>query len=177
MPYLDLILLIPILWGLFKGFRRGFIIEICTLMGLILGVYGAATFGSMGAEYLESEFHTEPRLSLVLAFAILFVIIVIAVFIFGKMLEGLIKLVALGLVNKIFGMIFGGFKWAIIVSALLYVIDGIPGSLISAEQKKNSYLYEPLSELVPRIYPVLKDPTWREELREELENVKEKVGS
>ncbi len=96
---LDICILLPVLWGMFKGFKRGLIIELCTLMALILGVYGAATFGEMGSEYLRETFNTDPRVSGVLGFALLFIIIVILVFIFGKILEGLIKLVALGLVN------------------------------------------------------------------------------
>ena len=89
---LDICILTPLLWGMFKGFKRGLIIELCTLMALTLGVYSAATFGEMGSEYLQETFNTDPRVSGVLGFALLFLIIVVLVFVFGKALEGVVKL-------------------------------------------------------------------------------------
>jgi len=175
--YLDIFIAIPIAWGMFRGFRRGFIIELCTLMALILGVYGAATFGDMAGQYLESEFNTDPRLSLVLAFTIIFIIIVVAVFIFGRVLEKVIKMVALGLINKLVGMLFGGLKFALIVSSFFFIINGFPllEKLVSPELKKDSYLYEPVSQIAPKLFPILKDRTWMDEIEQRFEGLKEKV--
>ncbi len=171
MPYLDLILVLPIAWGMFRGFKRGFIIELCTLMALILGVYGAAAFGDIAADYLVKTFHTDEQLSMVLAFALLFVGIVIAVYFFGKVLESVIKLVALGLVNKLFGMAFGGAKFALIISALLYVWNGFPftDQVIPGQWKQSSYLYTPVCSLAPALYPVLQDQDWLHKLEKQLE--------
>jgi membrane protein required for colicin V production len=162
---------------MFKGFKRGLIIELCTLMALILGVYGAATFGEMGSDYLRETFNTNPRVSGVLGFALLFIIIVVLVFIFGKILEGLIKLVALGLVNKLFGLLFGGLKFLLILSGLLYLIDGFPltEDLIPAKEKADSHLYERASELLPAIYPALDHKSWRNTLENKLEEIKEGI--
>jgi len=174
---LDICLLLPILWGMFKGFRRGLIIELCTLMALVLGVYGAASFGKMGSDYLREAFNTDPRVSAVLGFALLFVAIVILVFAFGKVLEGVIKLVALGLINKLFGLLFGGLKFALIVSGLLYLINGFPltEDLIPKKEKQDSYLYGPAEQLVPAIYPILDRPDWRKKLEQTFENLKEGI--
>jgi membrane protein required for colicin V production len=177
MPYLDLIIAIPIAWGMFRGFRRGFIIEICTLMALILGVYGAATFGDSASDYLQKNYNTDAQLSLVMAFTILFIAIVIAVFLFGKALEGVIKIVALGLVNKLFGMLFGGLKFALIVSGLLFVFNGFPGtrSLMPSDWTKDSYLYGPVSAMAIKIYPALGEISWHEKIKSEFENLKDAV--
>ncbi len=175
--YLDIFIAIPIAWGMFRGFRRGLIIELCTLMALILGVYGAAAFGDMAGQYLEAEFNTDPRLSLVLAFTIIFIIIVVAVFIFGRVLEKVIKMVALGLVNKLFGLLFGGLKFALIVSSLFFIINGFPvlEKFISPEWKKDSYLYEPVSQIAPKLFPILKDRSWMDEIEQRFEDLKENV--
>lgn len=175
--YLDIIIVIPILWGMFRGFKRGLIIELCTLMALVLGVYGATSFGDMAGQYLESEFNTDPRISLVLAFSIVFIIIVIAVFLFGKILEGLIKMVALGIVNKLFGLVFGGLKFALILSGLLFMINGFPLSekLISSQWKSDSILYQPIASIAPRLFPILHNVTWMDNLEKHFEDLKEKV--
>lgn len=175
--YLDLIIAIPILWGMFRGFKRGLIIELCTLMALILGVYGASAFGGTAGEYLQAEFNTDPRMSLVLAFTIVFILIVVAVFIFGKVLEGVIKMVALGLVNKLFGLLFGAIKFALIVSGLLFILNGFPVSekIIPANWKKESYLYEPISSIAPKLFPILHDRSWMDGIEERFEGLKENV--
>lgn len=176
--YLDIIIVIPILWGMFRGFKRGLIIELCTLMALVLGVYGAASFGDMAGAYLQSEFNTDPRISLVLAFSIVFIIIVVAVFIFGKILEGLIKMVALGIINKLFGLLFGMLKFALIVSGLFFIINGFPLSekLISHKWKSDSLLYQPIASIAPKLFPILHDATWMEDLEKHFEDLKEQVG-
>ncbi len=175
--YLDLIIAIPIAWGMFRGFRRGLIIELCTLMALVLGVYGAAEFGDMAGQYLESVFNTDPRISLVLAFTLLFILIVVVVFLFGRILEKVIKLVALGIINKLFGLLFGAAKFALILSGFIFVIKGFPltEKSIPADWKKESVLYEPVSMIAPRLFPVLKNRTWLDKIEGKFEDLREKV--
>ncbi len=176
--YLDLFIAIPLLWGMFRGFRRGLIIELCTLMALILGVYGAATFGDMTGAYLESEFHTNPRVSHVLAFSIIFILIVVVVFIFGKVLEGLIKIVALGLINKLFGLLFGMLKFALILSGIFFMLNGFPltDELVSRKMKNDSYLYAPVAALAPKLFPILKNQTWLDTIEDRFDELRDGVG-
>src|SRR5690554_3174727 len=175
--YLDIFIVIPLIWGMFRGFKRGLIIELCTLMALVMGVYGAATLGEIAGVYLESEFNTDPRISLVLAFSIVFILIVVAVFLFGKILERLIKMVALGIVNKLFGLLFGGLKFAIIISGFLFMINGFPMSerLISHAWKSESALYHPIASIAPQLFPILQNVSWFEEIDKQFEGLKEKV--
>ncbi|HKL02870.1 MAG TPA: CvpA family protein [Cryomorphaceae bacterium] len=175
--YIDIVLIIFILWGMLRGFKRGFIIELCTLMALVLGIFGAAHFGVEMSGYLEREYNADSRVSLVLAFAILFAGIVIAVFIFGKVLEGLIKLVALNMVNKVAGLVFGGLKFALILSGLIFIINGFPFSekAIPKEWKRESYLYSPISELALIIYPKLNEKQWFEDIEKQMDEFKDDV--
>ena len=39
MNYIDIVILLFLLYGAFRGFSKGLIIEVATLAGLILGVY------------------------------------------------------------------------------------------------------------------------------------------
>ncbi|HLU50516.1 MAG TPA: CvpA family protein [Flavobacteriaceae bacterium] len=175
--YLDLIIAVPILWGMFRGFKRGLIIELCTLMALVLGIYGAAAFGEMAGEYLQTEFNTDPRISLVLAFTIVFILIVVVVFIFGKVLEGVIKMVALGLINKIFGLLFGAMKFTLILSGVFFILTGFPitEKLIPQTWKKESILYKSVSSIAPKIFPILQDRSWMKEIEKRIDGLKENV--
>ena len=46
MNYLDIVIAIPLLYGLLKGFTNGLIKEITGLLGLIIGVYAAINFSA-----------------------------------------------------------------------------------------------------------------------------------
>lgn len=172
--YLDLILIVFLAWGMFRGFKRGLIIELCTLMALILGVFGAYYFGSEASEFLQKEFNTDKRVSLALAFALLFIGIVIGVHFLGRTLEKLIKLVALGLVNKLAGLLFGASKFAIILSAILFLIASFSFTkdLIPEKWKNDSLLYEPISSISYIIYPKLKNGEWLEKIEDGFESIK-----
>ena len=46
MNYFDYLLLLPLVYGLYRGFTKGLIIELASLVALIAGVYGAMYLSS-----------------------------------------------------------------------------------------------------------------------------------
>ena len=68
-------------------------------------------------------------------------------------------MVALGMISRLFGGVFGLLKTAFIIGALLLVINMLDYhlKLIPIEQKKNSLLYQPISEMVPFLLPEIED--------------------
>ena len=67
--YLDLIILIPILFGLYKGFTKGLILSLATLLGLLLGIYGGVKFSHITSRYLFEQFEIDIPL---VAFSVTF---------------------------------------------------------------------------------------------------------
>ena len=53
MNSLDYILFIPLLYGFYRGFTKGLIIELASLLALTLGIYGALHFSSFTFEFLS----------------------------------------------------------------------------------------------------------------------------
>ena len=47
MNYLDILIALPIAWGLYKGWKRGIIFEIAMMIGLVLGLYVAIKFSGL----------------------------------------------------------------------------------------------------------------------------------
>lgn len=155
MGYLDIILCIPLIWGLYKGFTKGLIVQVASLLALILGVYGALVFSDFAKEILEQNFQMDHKYIPLAAFASTFIVIVIAVHFLGKILEKAINIIALGFFNKIFGAVFGFMKAALLLSVLLFVFEMVDAqiSLISKKEKSKSVLYDPMSQLIPTIAP------------------------
>lgn len=171
MNYLDIIIIIPLIWGAYKGFRKGFIIEIASLIALILGIWGGINFSTYSAEFLSKSFHISTEIMPLLSFVITFIAIVILVFFIAKILERIVKMVALGIVNRIAGMLFGMMKFGIIISVILNLINTIDAevSFIENEMKTKSLLFKPLSDLSSALFPKLNDlkektASWKDEI-------------
>jgi len=154
MNYLDIVLAIPLLWALYKGFTKGLVIEVASLIAIILGVYGAIHF----SYFITNALHLTSSCSPLISFAITFLIIVIVVYLLAKMLEKSVNLLALGFLNKLAGAIFALLKIAFIVSVLLMFFNKLDSkvNIISEETKDHSLLYKPVSAFAPLIIPKIK---------------------
>ena len=153
MNYLDIILAVPLVWAIYRGFTKGLVIEIASLIALILGVYGGIHFSYFVSDRLNLTSSFSPLIS----FAITFLIIVIVVFVLAKLLEKSINLLALGFFNKLAGAFFGLLKIAFLLSILLLLINKIDSKvrIIPEKSRKESLLYPTLSAFASYVIPKL----------------------
>jgi len=149
MAFLDIILGILLLIGLWKGLKNGLFVELASLVALIAGIYGAIHFSYIAGDYLSEKTDWNQQYLNLAAFAITFIIIVIAVHMAGKLLTKIASFAMLGLVNKLAGAVFGVLKVAVIVGALLVFFDRVNKSMgfISEESKNESVLYAPVKKI------------------------------
>ena len=110
MKTIDLILAIPLLWGLIIGFKKGLIFELASLFALILGIWGSIHFSSFVSTKLTSFFEIQEEWLGVISFLVTFSLIVISVFLLARLLNKSLKLMALGFINRLSGAIFGLLK-------------------------------------------------------------------
>lgn len=114
-----------LIWGLLllfvvKGFLKGLVREVCSLFGLVAGGWAAFKYYHSLAEVIRPFIHLPPRVALVLAFFLIFCILGLLFFLFGHLLTVLFKIMLLGWVNRIGGMIFGLLEGAFILCMVLY---------------------------------------------------------
>ncbi|GAB4248857.1 MAG: hypothetical protein Kow0079_01230 [Vicingaceae bacterium] len=159
MNYFDIIIIVPILWGAYKGFRKGLIIELVSIAALVLGIIGGIKFSDFVAEKLNQYFEISETLLPVISFSLTFIVIVVIVFSGGKLIEKTIKMAALSTVNRIFGAVFGMLKFALVLSALIHLVNKVDKhfSFIKPEMKANSLLYKPVEKVLPTLLPVFED--------------------
>jgi len=157
MNYIDIIIALPLIWGLYQGFSKGFIISAASLLALILGIYGALKLSHITSFYLINHFDLSDKYLPIIAFVVTFIAIVILVHLLAKILDKLVKAVALGFLNRIAGMVFNVVKYAFLISIVIVILEGFDKkiSFIPKDMKENSLLYEPLSAFAPIIFPYL----------------------
>lgn len=153
MNWLDIVLAIPMLWFLYKGFRNGLIIELASLAALVLGIWVALHFSFYVEGWLIDNFEIGDKYLSIISFALTFLIVAILVYLAGKIIHKLVGIVFLGFINRLAGGIFGLLKVALVLSVILYFINSFDSNLIKAEVKDNSVLYEPVESIVPFIIP------------------------
>jgi len=157
MNVIDIVLGALLLFGLVRGGIKGLFVEIASLLALVLGIYGALHFSNFAAEFLESRVDWSEQVINITAFAITFVIIVLAISLAGKALTKLADFAALGLLNKLLGAAFGALKIALILSIVLLLFNKLNKTLpfVNDADIEDSVLYEPIKSLAPMVFPSL----------------------
>lgn len=155
MGFIDIILVIPILFGAFWGFKKGLIIEVASLIALGAGVYLGLKFSDLVSGWINDWMSEPNRYVNLIAFSLVFIAVVVLVFFFAKILEKGINLALLKPINKIFGAIFGLAKMVLLTGVFLIIIEGYikESNPFTEEEKTNSLLYEPLLLVASKVIP------------------------
>ena len=173
--YLDIIITVPLLYGLIKGFSNGLIKEVTALAALLIGVYVAINFSLYLEPKVAGLFGGYEQFISIIAFSILFLVSFLCIKSIGYMLEKLTKALALGVISRFLGGIFGLLKVVVIFSFLLFLITDY--NLVNKTTKDASVLYKPLSDIATIITPQLKKPQLiLDKLDKTLEKAKEKIN-
>ncbi|MDD5569617.1 MAG: CvpA family protein [Bacteroidales bacterium] len=157
MNFFDFLVVIPLLFAAFKGYRKGIILEVISIIALIAAIYGGIHFSYFAGNFLGKYIHS--GFIKIISFAVTFILILIGLYWFAKILEKFVDAIALGFANKITGCFFGLLKMAFIISCIIYIITSIDSNKILLTEKttSNSLLYKPVSVIAPAVFPVLKE--------------------
>jgi membrane protein required for colicin V production len=156
--YLDVLLIIPLGVSLYRGFKSGFIIEFAGLLGLMLGIYGAYKFSDFTTEFLINQFDFQSEYLGIISFLLTFIMILIIVYLIARLITGMVDAIALGVINRIFGVFLAALKMLFILSVIIMMLNSFDSQqkLITQEKKESSLLYTPISKIAPFVFPYLK---------------------
>jgi len=157
MATIDIVIMVPIFWSAYQGFRKGLIIEVSSLIALGLGLWGGIHFSDYVAEIITGK--VEDKYMPLVSFTLTFILIVAGVFVLGKVLEKFINIIQLKLVNKLAGASFGALKILLILSVVFVLVDSYDAklNLIPKSVKEESVLYYPLADFSRTVVPAMKE--------------------
>ena len=149
--YLDIFIVCLIALGFYRGFSKGLIIELTSILALILGAYGSLKFSGLTFDFISTTFPNqlesiEQSYIKIFSFAFTFVIIIVSISVAGKALTKIAKILFLGFLNKLFGGLFGAIKYVLIVSFCFVFFENINSefSFIDNENIESTFLYRPI---------------------------------
>lgn len=139
---LDLVILLPLIYGAYKGYKRGFIMSLFLLLAVIVGLYAAFHFTEIIVTYGKDQLNWKSNYIAPVTFLSLFLVVGAGIYFGGKVLESVIKLAKLSILNSLAGALLGLLQWTYFVGSLLLMLISFDQKekIISKETKQHSLI-------------------------------------
>ncbi len=138
MNLLDGLILVPILYFAFKGFRNGIIKEVFSLVGIVLAIFICLHYTDDLNNILLPYFYKSKSYLPYISAIILFIATLIFIEIIIYSLNKIVIAVDLGIFNRLLGLFFGVFKTSLFISIILVLLAGF--DLPNPNSRAESYL-------------------------------------
>ncbi|HEX2606193.1 MAG TPA: CvpA family protein [Flavisolibacter sp.] len=150
---IDIIALILVVFALFKGLRNGLVVALFSFLAFFVGLAAALKLSALAAGYLGAHTGVSQRWLPFLAFALVFLLVVLLVRLGAKAIEGMLKVVMLGWLNRIGGVVLYLVLYFFIFSILLFY--ALQLHLIREETAQASVIYPFIQPLAPKMISFL----------------------
>jgi membrane protein required for colicin V production len=159
---IDLIFAILIAIAFFKGYNKGLIVAVFSIVAFIVGLAAALKLSATVAAYLQNSVTISGRWLPFLSFAIVFIVVALLVNLGGKLIEKTFEMALLGWANRIGGILLFIVLYTIIFSVFLFYAEKIHLFGEAAIQSSKIYPFvEPWGPKVMnafgKILPIFKD--------------------
>lgn len=159
---IDILFAIIVLIAIFKGYQKGFIIAVFSIIAYIVGLAAALKLSAAVAAYLQNSLSISGKWVPFLSFALVFLLVVFLISLGGRLIEKTFEMALLGWLNKIGGLLLFVFLYTIIFSTFLFYAEKI--HVFGKDTLLQSKVYPVVKPLGPevinqfgKILPVFKD--------------------
>jgi len=121
MKVIDIILVIVILAGAYKGFKNGFLLEITSFFSFIIAIISAFKLLHTGIAWLSPHMEKGSTMVPYVAFILIFLVVFVGIFLFTRMLKRIIDYSVFGTADNIVGALFGMMEMAFVISMILWL--------------------------------------------------------
>ena len=159
---LDLIFAAIIVFAILRGYQRGLIVGLFSLVAVIIGLAAAMKLSTVVARYIGKAVKVSDEWLPIISFAVVFLIVILLIRLGVNAIERTIEVAMLGWVNKIGGIIFFAAIYTVVFSVLLFYAEQV--KLIQPETINKSVTYSFVQPWGPKaingfgaVIPVFKD--------------------
>ena len=145
--------------AIFRGLSKGFIAPAAALVALVLGAWMSFHFSSTVVEWIRPAMDVSPVILQAIAFTLILMAVFLALTLAGKALEGLVKVVMLGWLNKLLGVAFSLLKVILAIGLVILLIDTVTHALEidCSKTTAESLLYNPVKSFADVFFPYIKE--------------------
>jgi membrane protein required for colicin V production len=159
---LDLIFVVILVLAVLKGYQRGLIVGLFSLVAVIIGLAAAMKLSTVVAGYIGSAVKVSDEWLPVISFAVVFLIVILLIRLGARAIEKTVEVAMLGWLNKIGGVVLFAAIYTTVFSVLLFYLEQM--KLIQPETINKSVTYSFVQPWGPKlingfgsIIPVFKD--------------------
>jgi membrane protein required for colicin V production len=127
------------LLALRKGYSRGLIIAVFSLLAFVVGIAAALKFSALVATWLGTHSNIGQQLLPSISFLIVFIAVAYLIKLGASIIEKSVKFVLLGWVNKLGGILFYAILYLLIFSVALFYAKQL--NILSAQNIAESKVY------------------------------------
>ena len=133
--------------------------ELATIAALLIGTWVSIKFYIVLSVWFKESLNWHSEWIPLLAFALLFIGVLIGVYTVAGIVTKTLKAAALGFFNKLAGAVFGAGKFALILGIVLFFAEKIHVHypFIPQEAKEKSLLYKPILLVFEKVMPYSKE--------------------
>ncbi len=158
----DLLLAVILVLAIIKGYQRGLIIGLFSLVAVIIGLAAAMKLSAVVAGYIGKTVNISEEWLPVISFAVVFLVVILLIRLGAKAIEKTVEIGMLGWLNKLGGIILYVVIYTIVFSVLLFYAEQV--NLVKPETIKQSVTYSYVQPWGPKVIngfgsviPVFKD--------------------
>ena len=158
MNVFDIIILLPISYGLVRGLFKGFVKEVVSFTSIIIALVVTEILKLPFANLLQNMMDVSDKTATVISYISLFVATLIVVLLLSNIIHSILKAISLGGLNSLLGGLLGALKWAILISIVMNVFDAIDSKFHFAneDKKEQSMTYYQIQKLAPGLWEASK---------------------
>nr|WP_295933097.1 CvpA family protein [uncultured Dyadobacter sp.] len=152
MKLLDVLILLPLLWGALHGYRKGLLIEIIGILGLVVAMVLGFKFLGLGMEVLTPYFSEGVARKVLpyVGFSAIFFPTIFLLNQFGYTIRRSLRYSILGTFDSFAGAMVGVFTWVFGISVFFWLVDAI-GVKIPAHRTDDTFLYPLVVPVAPTV--------------------------
>ncbi len=151
MNIIDFILIILLFFSVIAGYKDGFVKELASLAGLVLGIYAAIHFSDVTADFIREFLNISGKYVPIFAFILTMVVVILLMAAIAKIFESVLETIMLGFLNKIAGAVFGLLKGMLILSLLIMLLGflNVENRIIKPKFQEGSRFYGDVKGFAP----------------------------
>ncbi len=146
----DIILLLILGFAGYRGYQRGFMVSLLSIVAFLVATVLAFYFLDWGVHMLDDLVEGFSGVLPYLAFVLIFIGVAIAINVIGKAFKTAIDLTLLGSFDSIAGGMLGVLKWAFGLSLLIWLSNQV-GIEVPPGLQEGSLLYSKIEPVAPMV--------------------------
>ena len=156
MSIVDLVIVLLLLLGAYKGYTKGMLLEIIGILAFFVALVAGFMLLNWAMDLLQTTIEISDSLLPYVAFLLLFAAIVIGINLLGKALKKVLDMTLFGTFDSLVGAVIGLFKWALAISVLIWILNTLQVELPSYSLS-GSRVYPLLQPFAPMVFSALSD--------------------